>query len=118
MATKLQIQGFFSRLASSRRKQGRYGADTSEEDNEGDEVGEQRLVVEEMIENLGLKHLIIFNVYNLCQYYHSNKWSSFNVSMLKDMCGYFEILCKSGDLKRDLLAEVSELLQECECSKE
>ena len=118
MATKLQSQGFFSRLASSRRKHGRHGVDTSEEDNEGDEVGEQRLVVEEMIENLALKHLIIFDIYNLCQYYHSNKWSSFNVSMLKDMCGYFEIPCKSGDLKRDLLAKVSELLQECECSKE
>ena len=73
MATKLKIQGFYSRLASSRRKQGRHGADTSEEDNEDDEVGEQRLVVEEMIENLGLKHLIIFDVYNHCQYYHSNK---------------------------------------------
>ena len=28
--TKLQVQGFFSRLASARRKQGWYGADTSE----------------------------------------------------------------------------------------
>jgi len=29
--------------------------------------------VEEVIENLGLKHPIIFDVSNLCQYYHSNK---------------------------------------------
>ena len=70
-----------------------------------------------MIENLGLKHPIIFDVYNLCQYYHSNKLSSFNDSMLKDMCEYFEIPYKSGDLKRDLLAKVSELVKECECSK-
>ena len=117
--TKLQVQGFFSRLASARRKQGWCGADTSEEGDEDDdrEVGEQRHTVEEVIENLGLKHPIIFDVYNLCQYYHGNKLSSFNVSMLKDMCGYFEIPYKSRDLKRDLLAKVSELEKECECSK-
>ena len=34
------------------------------------------------------------------------------------MCGYFEIPYKSRDLKRDLLAKVSELVQECVCSKE
>ena len=37
--------------------------------------------VKEVIENLGLKHPIIFDVYNLCQYYHSNKLSSFNVGV-------------------------------------
>ena len=42
--------------------------------------------VEEVTENLGLKHLIIFDVYNLWRYHHSNKLSSFNVSMLKDLC--------------------------------
>ena len=54
--------------------------------------------VEEVIENLGLKHPIIFDVYNLCEYYHSNKLSPFSVSMLKDMCRYFEIPYKSRDL--------------------
>ena len=115
--TKLQVQGFFSRLASARRKQGWCGDDTSEEVDEGDEddeVGEQRHAVEEVVENLGLKHPIIFDVYNLCQYYHSKKLPSFNVSMLKDMCGFFEIPYKSRDLKRDLLAKVSELVKECE----
>ena len=106
-------------MASAKRKQGWCGADTSEEGDEDDdrEVGEQRHTVEEVIENLGLKHPIIFDVYNLCQYYHGNKLSSFNVSMLKDMCGYFEIPYKSRDLKRDLLARVSELANEYECSK-
>ena len=104
-------------MASARRKHGWHGADTSEEDDEGDEVGEQRHAVEEVIENLGLKHPIIFDVYDVCHYYHSNKLPSFNVSMLKDMCEYFEIPYKSRDLKRDLLAKVSELVKECECSK-
>jgi len=77
--TKLQVQGFFSRLASARRKQGWYRADTGKEVDEGDEVGGIRHAVEGVIENLGLKHPIIFDVYNLRQYYHSNKLPSFNV---------------------------------------
>ena len=46
--------------------------------------------------------------------YHSNKLSSFNVSLSKDMCWYFEIPYKSRDLKRDLLAKVSELVKGCD----
>ena len=88
-------------MASARRKQDWYGADTSEEIDEGDEVGEQCLAVEEVIENLGLKHPIIFDVYNLCQYYHSSKLPSFNVSILKDMCGYFEIPYKSIEIEKE-----------------
>ena len=113
-----KVQGFFSCLTFSRRKQGWHGAETSKEDDEGDGVGKLRQAVEEVIENLGLKHPILFDVYNLCQYYHSNKLSSFNVSMLKDMCGYFEIPFKSRDPERDLLAKVSGVVKECECSKE
>ena len=37
--------------------------------------------VKEVMEYLGLKHPIIFDVYNLCHNYHSNKLSSFNVSV-------------------------------------
>ena len=40
--------------------------------------------------------------------------SSFNVSMLKDICRYFEIPYKTRDLKRDILAKVSELVKECD----
>lgn len=114
--TKTQVQGFFSRLASTRRRQG-SGVDTSEEDEEEDDVGEHCRTVEEVIEGLGLKHPIVFDVFNLCEYYNSNKLSSFNVNTLKDMCRYFEIPFKSKDLKRHLLAKVSELVKDCECSK-
>ena len=114
--TKAQVQGFFSRLASTRRKRS-YGVDTSEEDEEEDEAGEHCHAVEEVIEFLGVKHPIVFDVFNLCEYYHSNKLSSFNVNMLKDMCRYFEIPYKSRDLKSQLLVKVSELVKDCECSK-
>ena len=47
--TKLQVQGFFSRLACVRRKQGWYRPDTSEEVGEGDKVGEQHHAVEDVV---------------------------------------------------------------------
>ena len=43
--TKLQVQGFFSHLACARRKQGWYGADMSEEVDEGDEVEDKMFLV-------------------------------------------------------------------------
>ena len=42
------------------------------------------------------------------------RWVPLNVSMLKDIFGYFEIPYKSRDLKRDLLAKVSELVKVCD----
>ena len=104
--TKAQVQGFFSRLASPRKRRGCQGTVTSEEDNEEDDE-EHFLAVEEVIEDLGLKHPIVFDVYNLCQYYEGNKLSSFSKNMLKDICRYFEIPFKSRDLKKDLLGKVS-----------
>ena len=63
--------------------------------------------VEEVIEYWGLKHPIIFDVYNLCHNYHSNKLSSFNFSVERHVhVRVFEIPYKSTDLKRDLLAKV------------
>ena len=84
--TKAQVQGFFSRLASARRR-GCQGTVTSEKDNEEDDE-EHCLAVEEVIEDLGLKHPIVFDVYNPCQYYEGNNLSSFSNNMLKDICRY------------------------------
>ena len=109
--TKAQVQCFFSRLAYARRKQGYSGDNTSKDDTNQDEEDEERC------KDLGLKHPIAFDVCNLCQCFHDNKLSSFNVNTLKYMCRYFEIAFKCRDLKRDLLLEVSELVKECQCSK-
>lgn len=111
-------KGFFPAWHALEENRVGTGADTSEDVDEGDEVGEQRHAVKEVIENLGLKHPIIFDVYNVFQYYHSNNLPSFNVSMLKDMCGYFEIPYKSRDPKRDLFAKVSELVKDVSAAKD
>ena len=119
--TKAQVQGFFSRLASARRKRG-YSDATNQEEKDEDyrpgEEDEQRQAVEEVMEDLGLKHPIVFDIYNVCQYFHSNKLSSFNVNMLRDnLCRYFQIPFKQRDVKKELIAKISGLVKECQCNK-
>ena len=122
--TKTQVQGFFSRLASARRKRGSNESsrgeeeeDDDEEEDEGDDQEQQRQVVEEVMDNLGLKHPIVFDVYNVCQHYHNNELSSFNVNTLRDMCRHFEIPFKYRNPKKELIAKVANLVKECVCCK-
>ena len=118
--SKTQVQGFFSRLASARRKRGSKESRCEEEEDDEDTEDvdqEQRQVVEEVMNDLGLKHPIVFNVYNVCQYYQNNELSSFNMNMLRDMCRHFQISFKYRDLKKVLLAKVADLVKECACCK-
>lgn len=122
--TKTQVQGFFSRLASARRKRGSNESshgeeeeDDDEEEDEGDDQEQQRQVVEEVMDNLGLKHPIVFDVYNVCQHYHNNELSSFNVNTLRDMCRHFEIPFKYRNPQKELIAKVANLVKECVCCK-
>ncbi|KAK3745380.1 hypothetical protein QZH41_001418 [Actinostola sp. cb2023] len=115
--TKSQIQGFFSRLVSARRKRITTIISNEEEIDEDIQEQEQLAEVSEVIEKVGLTHPIVYDVYNICQYYHSNKISSFNVNMLRDMCRHFQITFKFRDLKKDLVSKVADLVKECSCSK-
>ncbi|KAL9970005.1 hypothetical protein ACROYT_G022307 [Oculina patagonica] len=121
--SKTQVQGFFSRLGSKRRKQASKGSShCEEEDDEDDEEDEaeqeHRQVVEKVMNDLGLKHPIVFDIYNICQYYHDNKLSSFNVNMLREICRHFLIPFKYRDLKKELMAKVADVVKECTCYNE
>ena len=96
--SKLQIQGFFLRL--SQRKQS-DGKETSSDDAEPEELAEEysSLTDEQMLEKasvavqfeIGDKHTMIYDVYNLCEMAFENKLSFLKVKMLKEMCKHFEI---------------------------
>ena len=99
--SKLQIQGFFLRL--SQRKQS-DGKETSSDDAEPEELAEEYssltdLTDEQMLEKasvavqfeIGVKHTVIYDVYNLCEMAFENKLSFLKVKMLKEMCKHFEI---------------------------
>ena len=96
--SKLQIQGFFLRL--SQRKQS-DGKETSSDDAEPEELAEEysSLTDEQMLEKasvavqfeIGFKHTVVYDVYNLCEMAFENKLSFLKVKMLKEMCKHFEI---------------------------
>ena len=99
--SKLQIQGFFLRL--SQRKQS-DGKETSSDDAEPEELAEEYssltdLTDEQMLEKasvavqfeIGVKHTVMYDVYNLCEMAFENKLSFLKVKMLKEMCKHFEI---------------------------
>lgn len=74
--TKTQVQSFFSRMAASRRKE--HGLVGLSEEREEDveclvKDTERQELLEEITDQVGLKHPITFDVYDLCEYYHQKK---------------------------------------------
>ena len=52
---------------------------------------ERQELLDEIADEVGLKHLITFDVYDLCEYYHQHKLSAFNVQMLKNIISHLEV---------------------------
>ena len=74
--TKPQIQGFFSRL---QRRDAKNRAYLETEDVEClVKDTERQELFDEIADEVGLKHPITFDVYDLCEYYHQNRLSAFN----------------------------------------
>ena len=116
--TKTQIQGFFSRLAASRRKeQGLLGMSVETEEDVECLVKdtERQELLDEIADEVGLKHPIIFQVYDLFEYYNQNKLSAFNVQMLKNILSHLEVPFKSKDEKSILISKLREVIGACKC---
>ena len=108
--------GFFSRLAASRRSKAHREA-LNEDVQAEQEEQERRAVLEEVATHLGPKHPICYDSYCLCDLSHEKKLETFSVAMLKDMLKYFEIPFSSGDRKKNLVANVFEFLDGCDCNQ-
>lgn len=91
-------------MASARRK----GQETDDVDDQAeleDILGEEeensrQQVISNIIEEIGLRHPIFYDVYDLCQYHKGSKLSNFNVVMLKAILKNFDISFKSKDRKK------------------
>ena len=92
--TAKQIASFFSRLARKRR-----AAQVGESKVEGEEEELEAQVEEEGIENLvkniineiGVIHPIMFDTYDLCDLVTSSKLSKFSISMLQEICTFYDL---------------------------
>lgn len=68
-----------------------------------------------ILDQIGVQHPIIYDIYDLCQYCKESKLHVFNVNMLKAICEYFELPFKSRDRKSELILKVQEMVGECQC---
>lgn len=118
--TKSQVQGFFSRLSSSRKKKTDPALSTDEDDTFEDSIDEEDIshmtTVEAVVKEIGLCHPIVYDIHNLCDYAQKGKFTSFTVSMLKDICLFFDLPFKSRDTKAVLISKVKQMISECSCS--
>ncbi|CAB3999301.1 Hypothetical predicted protein, partial [Paramuricea clavata] len=117
--TKIQIQGFFSRLAAARRKQ--QGLIGLSEDQEEDvlclqEESERQNLMKLLNQQINVSHPICYDTYDLCERYHSETLNKFDVAMLKTICSHFEISFKSRDRKQALIDKISDMVNDCECT--
>ena len=81
--TKNQIKSYFSRLASAKRK-GQQTDDVDDRAQLEDILGEQeensrQLLINSIIEKIGLRRPIFYDVYDLCEYCKGSQLSKFNV---------------------------------------
>ena len=51
--------------------------------------------VESLVTEIGLTHPIVCDIYDLCDYVKEEKLNCFTVSMLKEICTFFEFPFKS-----------------------
>ena len=119
--TQNQIKSYFSQLASAKRK-GQQTDDVDDQAELEDILGEQeensrQVLINSIIEKIGLSQPICYDVYDLCEYCKSSKLSKFNVVMLKAILKNFDISFKSKDKKNDLVEHLAAFVQKCPCFK-
>ena len=74
--------------------------------------------VKSVINEIGIRHPIAYDIYDLCEYTRKAKLRSFTVSILKEICLFFELPFKSRDTKAVLVSKVKQMTSEFPCSTE
>ena len=119
--TKAQVQGFFSRLAASKRRNPlQEWTDDDDDSLVEDEVAyvtetNRQAGVEEVISEIGLLHSVIYDGYDICELVRQDALSKFNVAQLKVICTHFELPFKARDVKTVLINKLKVMVRECAC---
>ena len=67
---------------------------------------ERERLIEAITDEISLRRPMTYDVYDLCHYYHQNKLTTFNITMLKNLCSHLEVSFKSKDKKRILIEKI------------
>ena len=125
--TKIQIKGFFSRLAAAQRKRTAgecsAGADTTVEEDE--ELLQEELArleeknmeekIHKVLSQIALEHPIQYESHDICSLSKARALTKLTFKELRAMCDYFELPRKSGDRKSTLIDHVNNMVKECGC---
>ena len=123
--SKSQIQGFFSRLAASKRRTNKQEREDDEDHDDSldeDEVAylaekERHMEVEEVVSKIGLVHPITHDGYDICELAKLDALSNLTVPKLKAICVSLDLPFKAKDVKTTLINKLKEAVKECECHK-
>jgi hypothetical protein len=119
--TPTQIKGFFSRQAKLQRTGGGRApqnapdVDEFSDDYEVEIQKENSEFVDQILSTIGTTHPILYNKFDLCEFFHHNKLHIFKVPELKEICSYFELGTKSRDRKTDLTERIISMINQCTC---
>ena len=112
--TKIQVKGFFSRLAAARRRRGNEDIDLNDAYSEEEEEEREKLLAD-IASELSPQHPICYDTTDLCKCVKEDKLQKFNVTMLKTILLHFDIAFNSKDRIKDLVQKLSYFVQECNC---
>ena len=114
-----QIKNFFSRLASSRRQGSVQPQEIDQEDADGWQQNEpEDELAGNVLEIIGLKHPVVYDIYDICEYSAKGNLMKLNVKLLKEILVHFEIRFGPTERKKDLIDRVEGMVKECGCRKE
>ena len=110
-------------MSSSRRRRAGPSPSTAVDGKSDEELIDEKEVshmttVESVVTEIGLTHPIVYDFYDLCDYVKKEKLNYFTVSVLKEICIFFELTFKSRDSKAVLMSKIKEMTHECQCSVE
>jgi len=92
------------------------GDDKSDEESIDEKEVSHMTTVESVVTEIGLTLPIVYDFYDLCDYVKKKKLNYFTVSMLKEICTFFELPFKSRNSKAVLMSKIKEMTHECQCS--
>ena len=74
---------------------------------------------DKIIQECQLSHPILYDTYNLCQLYATNKLTRFIISFLQDICTYFQLEIDSlpATRKAPYVGLINELIKPCTCKE-
>ena len=112
--TKTQVQGFFSRLAASKRKQS--NKEIAPEDALAEADDEERVSsLNEIAAQLAIKHPVFYDTYSLCDCLRDGHLQKFNKAILKGILLHLEVPFASRDRKKELVAKLSLFVKGSDC---